>query len=107
MSANASSCRTRRRFRRVEFQHRQEGGHERAQADGRGEKLGKDEPRLGLQPGEQHLHLVGHGDMLIVDLADDQLFGEPPQHDVERVPQLDAVRVSGAAGRPAGESGET
>ena len=74
-----------------QLQHGQKSGHELTHGHRSGKQGGKGEPGLGLQPVNQPLHAVGHRDLLILDLTDDQLLGQATQHQVEGIPQVDAV----------------
>lgn len=56
-----------------------------------GKKVRKDEGFFGLDAGEEPLHLVGDGDRLVVDFADDEFLREAAKDDVEGIPKLDAA----------------
>src|SRR6478736_939205 len=70
-------------FQARQLQHGQEGGDEAAKGDLLGEELREDEALLRLDALEQVFHLVRDRHLLGVDLADDELFGEAAEDEVE------------------------
>ena len=75
-----------------QFQHGEECGHKQSDRDLSGKEGGEGEPAFGFHPVNQPLHLIGDGDLFVSDFADNHLFRQTAEHEIERVPQFDAIK---------------